>query len=118
QVEAVAAEIGGRAIELDVSSRESVERAFAEAGDVELLVCNAGVAGAREPTWETDPDGWWRIFEVNVLGTYLCCRTAIPGLLERGRGRIVNVASGAAYLPGGTATAYPASKAAVHRFSE
>jgi 3-oxoacyl-[acyl-carrier protein] reductase len=42
----------------------------------------------------------------------------IPGMLERGRGRIVNVASGAAYLPGSSSTAYAASKAAVHRFSE
>jgi 3-oxoacyl-[acyl-carrier protein] reductase len=119
QVAAVAAEVGGRALELDVSSRESVERAVAAAGEVELLVNNAGIAGSREPTWEVDPAEWWRVFEVNVLGAYLCCRAAIPGMLERGRGRIVNVASGAAYLPGDVGTtAYPASKAALHRFGE
>ena len=56
--------------------------------------------------------------EVNVLGVYLCCRPAIPGMIARGGGRIVNVASGAAYLPGSRSTAYSASKAAVHRFSE
>ncbi len=119
QVESVAGEIGGRALELDVASRESVARAFAEAGDVELLVNNAGIGGPRRPSWEVSPEEWWRVFEVNVLGAYLCCREAIPGMLERGRGRIVNVASGAAYLATSRGdAAYPASKAALHRFSE
>ena len=123
QVETVAAEIGGRAVELDVSSRESVERALAEAGPVELLVNNAGIVGPRVPTWESDPAEWWHVLEVNLLGAYLCCRLTIPGMLERGRGRIVNVASGAAYLPqqptgAAAATAYSASKAALHRFGE
>jgi 3-oxoacyl-[acyl-carrier protein] reductase len=117
QVDSVAAEIGGRAIELDVSSRASVERAFAEVGPVELLVANAGVA-SEGPTWETDPGEWWRTFEVNVLGVHLCCRAAIPGMLERGSGRIVITGSGASYLPGAAATAYPASKAAVGRYGE
>jgi NAD(P)-dependent dehydrogenase (short-subunit alcohol dehydrogenase family) len=117
EIDEVAAEIDGRALEMDVSSRESVERAFAEAGDVDLLVANAGT-GNRERTWEIDPDDWWETFEVNVLGVHLCCRAVIPGMLERGRGRIVIVGSGAAYLPGQTATAYPASKAAVCRYAE
>jgi 3-oxoacyl-[acyl-carrier protein] reductase len=117
QVEAVAAEIGGRAVELDVTSRESVERAVAEAGDVELLVANAGV-GDHARTWEIDPAEWWHTFEVNVLGVHLCCRTVIPGMLERGAGRIVVTGSGASYLPGASATAYPASKAAVGRYAE
>jgi NAD(P)-dependent dehydrogenase (short-subunit alcohol dehydrogenase family) len=117
QVEAVAAEIGGRAIELDVTSRESVERAVSEAGDVELLVANAGV-GDDAQTWEIDAAAWWHTFEVNVLGVHLCCRTVIPGMLERGVGRIVVTGSGASYLPGASATAYPASKAAVGRYAE
>jgi 3-oxoacyl-[acyl-carrier protein] reductase len=117
QVEHVAAEIHGRALVGDVSRREDVERWAAEIGDIDLLVCNAGISGPREPF--ADPDEWWHTFEVNVLGVYLCCRAFAPRMLERGTGRIVNVASGAAYLPmGGGATAYPASKAAVHRFSE
>ncbi len=117
EIDAVASEIGGRAIEMDVASRESVERGFAEAGPLDLLVANAGI-GDRETTWEVDPEVWWRTFEVNVLGVHLCCRAVIPGMLERGGGRIVIVGSGAAYLPGGTATAYPASKAAVCRYGE
>lgn len=120
QVDAVAAEIGGLAVELDVSSQESVERAFAAAGEVELLVANAGLAGQGGSTWEADAAAWWRVFEVNVLGVHLCCRTAIPGMLERGSGRIVITSSGASYLPamGLTATAYSSSKAAVGRYGE
>ncbi len=118
QVDAVAAEIGGRALKLDVTSRESVERAVAEAGDVQLLVANAGIGTAGERTWEVDPDDWWRTLEVNVLGVHLCCRAVIPGMLERGSGRIVITGSGASYLPGASSTAYPASKAAVGRYAE
>jgi NAD(P)-dependent dehydrogenase (short-subunit alcohol dehydrogenase family) len=119
QVEAVADEIGGRALELDVASRESIERAVAEAGEVELLVNNAGISGPDGHTWEVDPGEWWHVFEVNVRGAYLCARAVIPAMLERGSGRIVNVASGAAYLPMSSMdTAYAASKAALHRFGE
>jgi NAD(P)-dependent dehydrogenase (short-subunit alcohol dehydrogenase family) len=119
QVEAVAAEVGGRAVELDVLSRESVERAVAEAGDIELLVANAGISGPDGATWELEPEEWWRVFEVNVRGVHLCCRAVIPGMLERGRGRIVTMGSGAAYLPGSAgSTAYGGSKAALHRDTE
>jgi NAD(P)-dependent dehydrogenase (short-subunit alcohol dehydrogenase family) len=119
QVDSVADEIGGRALELDVSSADSIERAVAEAGDVELLVNNAGITGPDGHTWEVDPADWWRVLEVNVRGAYLCARAVIPGMIERGSGRIVNVASGAAYLPMSSMdTAYAASKAALHRFGE
>ena len=118
EVEAVAEEIGGDPLVGDVSKRADVERWFAEAGELDLLVNNAGIAIWESDAWEMDADEWWHVLEVNVLGVYLCCRAVIPGMLERGRGRIVNVASGAAYLPGTSSTAYSASKAAVHRFSE
>jgi NAD(P)-dependent dehydrogenase (short-subunit alcohol dehydrogenase family) len=120
QVDAVAEEIGGRALELDVASPESIESAVAAAGEVELLVNNAGISGVRGRTWEIDPADWWDVLEVNVRGAYLCARAVIPGMLERGAGRIVNVGSGAAYLPGGSmgTSAYGTSKAALHRFSE
>ncbi len=122
QVEATAAETGSVAIEADVSDRGQVERMVArveeELGPLDLLVNNAGIALWEESAWELEPDEWWHVLEVNVLGVYLCCRAAIPGMISRGRGRIVNVASGAAYLPGSRSTAYSASKAAVHRFSE
>ena len=117
QVEAVAAEIGGAAVVGDVSKREDVERMLAEAGPIDLLVANAGIA-LWEDSWETDPDEWWQIFEVNVRGAYLTARLALPGLIERGGGRIVITGSGASYLAGSTSGAYGASKAAVGRFGE
>ena len=87
-------------------------------GPIDILCANAGVASRDERAWEADPAEWWRTFEVNVLGVYLCCRAVIPGMLSRGRGRIIITGSGAAYLPGSSNTAYSASKAAVWRFGE
>ncbi len=120
QVEAVASEIGGTAVQVDVSDRASVEQMVAEAGDVDLLVANAGVSEghAQRSSWEIDPGEWWHIYEVNVLGVHLACRAVIPGMLERGRGRIVITGSGAAHLPGAQSTAYAPSKAAVCRYGE
>jgi len=117
QVESVATSIGGRALVGDVSRREDVERWFAELGPVDLLVANAGT-GNRGVSWELDPDEWWQVFEVNVLGVHLCCSAVIPGMFERGSGRIVIVGSGASYLPGASETGYTSSKAAVCRYGE
>jgi 3-oxoacyl-[acyl-carrier protein] reductase len=122
EVEQVAGEIGGLALTGDVSDRASVEglvaRVESELGPIDLLVANAGIAIWEQHSWELEPSDWWHVLEVNVLGVYLCCRTVIPGMIERGRGRIVITASGAAYLPGSTSTAYSSSKAAVTRFGE
>jgi 3-oxoacyl-[acyl-carrier protein] reductase len=118
QVEAVADEIGGRWVQMNVADRGSVECAVGAAGELDLLVANAGVNLWRRPSWEIDPTDWWRVYEVNVLGVHLCCRAVIPGMLERGRGRIAITGSGAAYLPGGDRTTYPPSKAAVCRYGE
>jgi 3-oxoacyl-[acyl-carrier protein] reductase len=122
QVEAVAAEIDGLAIVGDVSRREDVEgwveRTESELGPIDLLVANAGISKAHDDVWKVEPEDWWRVQEVNVLGVFLSCRAVIPAMLERDAGRIVIVASGAAYLPGAQSTAYPSSKAAVHRFAE
>jgi len=104
QVEAVAAEVGGHAVELDVASDESVQRAFDEVGALDLLVANAGVAS-------TDLR---QTLEVNVLGVARCCDAA----LTHGVKRIVVTGSGASYLPGNGDLAYGPSKAAVGRYAE
>jgi NAD(P)-dependent dehydrogenase (short-subunit alcohol dehydrogenase family) len=117
QVEDVAAEIGGAAVVGDVSKREDVERMLEVAGPIDLLVANAGIA-LWEDSWETDPDEWWQVFEVNVRGVYFSCPIALPGMIERGGGRIVITGSGASYLPSSTSGAYGASKAAVGRYGE
>ena len=125
QVEAVADEIGGLAVVADVSDPESVEamvdRVEKELGPIDVLVNNAGISGPLDADWKADPREWWHVFEVNVFGPYLCCRAVVPGMIERGGGRIVNTGSGAAYLPPGstvTETAYGPSKAALYRFGE
>ena len=98
QVDAVAArDRRSRARRRRLAARTTSRAGRSEAGEVDLLVCNAGISGPSEPLG--DPDEWWRTFEVNVLGVYLCCNASRPGMVERGGGRIVNVASGAAYLP-------------------
>jgi 3-oxoacyl-[acyl-carrier protein] reductase len=122
QVAETAEAIGGLALTLDVTDAdkvaEAVGRVERELGPIDLLVANAGVAVWEERAWEVDPDEWWRVLEVNVLGVHLCCRAVIPGMIERGGGRIVITGSGASYLPGSTTTAYSASKAAVGRYGE
>jgi NAD(P)-dependent dehydrogenase (short-subunit alcohol dehydrogenase family) len=120
RVEHVASEIGGHALTGDVSQEDVVAGWFEQIGSVDLLVNNAGVSGPTVSFEEEELESWWRVFEINVRGTFVCCRAATPGMLARGRGRVVNVASGAAYLPAGgmPSTAYGPSKAAVHRFSE
>jgi 3-oxoacyl-[acyl-carrier protein] reductase len=123
EVQEVAKEIEGLALVADVSRQddvvnmvEQVERGF---GPIDLLVANAGISTWEDvPPWELDARDWWHVHEVNVLGVYLCCRAVIPAMLERRRGRIVITGSGAAYLPGSTATAYASSKAAVCRLGE
>jgi 3-oxoacyl-[acyl-carrier protein] reductase len=118
QVDQVAKEIGGLALVGDVTRREDVERWVTQSGEIDLLVANAGI-GVDEPVpWELDVDQWWQVFETNVLGVHLCCSAVIPGMLERGGGRIVITGSGASYLPGARSTSYPASKAAICRYGE
>jgi 3-oxoacyl-[acyl-carrier protein] reductase len=122
QVEAVGWELGGLGLVGDVSEWSEVEswvrRTETELGPVDLLVANAGVGNQEGPTWEVPVEAWWRIFEINLLGVHLSCRAVIPGMLDRGKGRIVLTGSGAAYLPGISRTAYAASKAAVCRYGE
>jgi NAD(P)-dependent dehydrogenase (short-subunit alcohol dehydrogenase family) len=129
QVEQVAQEIGGLAIEVDVSDEESVASMVSdterELGSIDVLVNNAGITDRSDvpPIWEGGaPDEWWHVFEVNVLGVYLCCRAVLGGMVARRGGRIVNVGSGGGYLPvssgGMGSTAYGPSKAAVQRFGE
>jgi len=128
QIEEVAGEIDGVAVQVDVSDEASVTGVVADVedqlGQVDVLVNDAGIAGPREtkPIWEEDPAEWWHVFEVNVLGAYLCCRAVLPPMVERGGGRIINVGSGAAYLPPRpgmlAGVAYGPSKAALYRFGE
>src|SRR5208337_3145475 len=89
-------EAGGEALSVvaDVSDAASVERMGQEVerrlGPVDLLVNNAGTLGPLGPMWQADPGEWWHSIEVNLLGPYLCSRALLPGMIERGHGRIIN----------------------------
>jgi NAD(P)-dependent dehydrogenase (short-subunit alcohol dehydrogenase family) len=100
----------------DVSNPASIEKLVADVtahfGPIDLLVNNAAAPGAAGRDWENDPDQWWRAIEVNVRGPYLCSRAVLPGMIERRRGRIVNVSSSSAYLTSPYNSAYTTSKAA------
>lgn len=127
QVQAVADELGGLGLVGDVTRRDDVEgwveRTERELGPIDLLVANAGIAGSGRPFLEESPEEWWRVFEVNVRGVYICCRVVAARMVERGRGRVVNVGSGGSYLPItnptiSLGTSYGPSKAALGRFTE
>jgi NAD(P)-dependent dehydrogenase (short-subunit alcohol dehydrogenase family) len=126
EVDRVAGAVGGLALTGDVSSPDDVERwvatTTATLGPIDLLVNNAGVIVAPEPFWEHDADAWWRVLEINLRGPQLGCRAVLPAMVAAGRGRIVNLTSGAAHLGNLPAnvrdTSYPTSKAALARFTE
>jgi 3-oxoacyl-[acyl-carrier protein] reductase len=122
EVERVAEEIGGLSVVADVSKQDDVDRMVAdverELGPIDLLVNNAGIPHWGDAAWEDDPADWWRVLEINLLGPFLASRAVIPGMIERGRGRIVNTGSGSGYLPGQRTSAYGASKAALYRLGE
>ena len=101
----------------DISRPEDVERLFAEAenwqGKVDILVNNAAVYPKQE-FLASNIDDWAKAIEINVIGTARCCHRALPGMLERGHGRILNVGSWAWAGPIPTASAYSTSKGAVY----
>lgn len=103
---------------IDVTDRDAVEAAAAGLGAVDLLVNNAGTFDAVGPTWTVDPEAWRRDLETSVLGAFHCSRAVLPGMIERGRGRIVNVASGAATRPYPYGSGYASGKAALLSLTE
>ena len=110
------------AVPTDITDRTAVEqmvqRVQNELGVVDILVNNAGVTGVPGPIWEADPDDWRHTFDVNMYGVFLCSKTVLKGMVERQRGRIINVASGAAINPITYGSGYSVSKAAVLRLTE
>ena len=103
---------------VDVADPEAVESALTGLGPVDLLVNNAGTFDAIGPVWSADPDAWHGDLQTSVLGAFNCSRVVLPGMIERGRGRIVNVSSGAATRPYPYGSGYAAGKAALLSFTE
>ncbi len=84
-----------------------------ELGPIDVLVCSAGVPGESLPTVDVTDEEWRRVMGINADGVFFCNRAVIPGMVESGYGRIVNVASIAGKEGNPMAGAYSASKAAV-----
>jgi NAD(P)-dependent dehydrogenase (short-subunit alcohol dehydrogenase family) len=110
---------GGSAlfVEADVSKADDARGLVAAAvehfGGVDVLVNNAGVGGSRLPVHELEPEDFDRVIDVNLRGTFLCSKYAIPHLLAGGAGRIINTASTYGVIAAPLSAAYCASKAAI-----
>lgn len=103
----------GGDIVLDITDEEAVAAAASEIGPVDVLVNSAGIVGPNAPLLETDSAQWRHVFDVNVLGTVAMMRAFVPGMVERGWGRVVNLASMAGKDGNPNLSIYSASKAAV-----
>jgi 3-oxoacyl-[acyl-carrier protein] reductase len=98
---------------LDVTDDEAVGQLIATLEPIDILLNSAGIVGPNKPLWETTRAEWDATFAVNLHGTVAMCRAVIPGMVERGWGRIVNFASMAGKDGNPKLSAYSASKAAV-----
>jgi 3-oxoacyl-[acyl-carrier protein] reductase len=103
------------AVELtdDTSVAKAAASTLGVHGQIDILVNNAGITGGNGVTWELDPLMWRRVIEVNLIGPYLTSRAVVPHMMERGYGRIVNIASVAGKEGNPNASHYSASKAAL-----
>jgi 3-oxoacyl-[acyl-carrier protein] reductase len=124
QVAASIAADGGRAfgLELNVADDKSVRGVVAAAlertGRIDILVNNAGIAGKTAPVWEQGDDDWRSVLDINLSGVFYFCRAALPHMIERNYGRVVNIASLAGKEGNPNMTAYSASKAGVIALSK
>lgn len=109
------------AVQADITSRAQVEAMFSKAedafGPVELLVNNAGIAQQKLFTDLTDED-WDRVFDVSVKGMFYCCRRAVPSMIRRHRGNIINLSSMWGQVGAACEVHYSAAKGAVIAFTK
>ena len=123
-VAAQIAMMGRRALPLkvDVSRRgdvcKMVNSATARFGRIDVLVNNAGVLGPVGPLVENDVDDWIKTIEVNLIGTFFCCREVLPTMMKQRSGKIINFSGGGATSPRPRFSAYASSKTAVVRLTE
>jgi len=99
---------------VDVSNFQEVEnsiRKILKDTNIDILINNAGITGPTAPLWEYDIEMWKKVVEINLMGTFNCCRTVIPNMIKNNYGRIVNVASVAGKDGNANASAYSVGKA-------
>lgn len=120
-LEATVGELAGRGrvvgCAVDVTDLASVERGRddtnARLGGIDILVCNAGIAGPSAKLWEYAPRDWQQVIDIDLTGVFHCLRAVVPQLIAQGYGRIVNVASIAGKEGNPNAGPYSAAKAGV-----
>lgn len=108
----LAQETGANALRCDVADPEAVKAAFAGIGDVDVLICNAGIAHQGLVT-HIGEEKWHELFEVNVHGTYRCICAVLPGMIRRQAGCIITVASMWGQVGASCEVCYSATKGAV-----
>jgi 3-oxoacyl-[acyl-carrier protein] reductase len=114
-----AGELGAAAVAVacDVTDPAAVAAAcdatLAALQRIDILINNAGIAGANAKTWETDVEEWRKVMRINLDGPFLCARAVVPQMIAQGYGRIVNIASIAGKEGNPNAAHYSASKAGV-----
>ena len=99
---------------VDVSNYNEVEKSVSEITknmNIDILINNAGITGPTATLWEYDIDMWKKIVEINLMGTFNCCRAIVPNMIKNNYGRIVNVASVAGKDGNANASAYSVGKA-------
>ena len=99
---------------VDVSKFEEVENCTNEIvknSKIDILINNAGITGPTAPLWEYDLEKWKKVVDINLMGTFNCCRAIVPNMIKNNYGRIVNVASVAGKDGNANASAYSAGKA-------
>ena len=99
---------------VDVSNYKQVEQAVLEITkntNIDILINNAGITGPTEALWKYEVDTWKKIIDINLMGTFNCCRAIVPNMIKNNYGRIVNVASVAGKDGNANASAYSAGKA-------
>lgn len=113
-VEVVTVDVAdGADVVVDVTDEAAVMAALADVGSIDILINSAGIVGPGVPLVETGSDDWRRVLDVNVVGVVNLMRATIPGMVERGWGRVVNFASMAGKDGNPNLSIYSASKAAV-----
>ena len=99
---------------IDVSNFEEVENCtnnITKKSNIDILINNAGITGPTSTLWEYDVEMWKKVVDINLMGTFNCCRTIVPHMIKNNYGRIVNVASVAGKDGNANASAYSVGKA-------
>lgn len=91
--------------------REICQQTLKDHGQIDILINNAGITGGNAVTWELEPQIWREVIEVNLIAPYLTSRCVVPAMIDKGYGRIVNIASVAGKDGNPNASHYSASKA-------